>query len=971
MFKIQTNASLKSTLLLGAATAAALCVSAPARAADSSVETIVVTGSRIAQTGVYSSSPVLAIGSEQVALKGATSTAELLQDLPAVFNDSDGSSENNSSAGIAQIDLHDLGPIRTLVLVDGKRLVAADFSGSIDLNTIPAAMLERVEILTGGASSVYGGDAVSGVVNLILKKDFEGLSFDASMSQPFHTDGLISTAGFIMGLSSDNGKGNVTIYGDYQNRQPTFQGDRKFSAFALTSLAHTSCSPTVSAAHFGFCPGGSGGIPEGRVTGGNGSGTMFTTSGTLVPYDGHTYNFNPINFLQTPNTHYDLGATGHYEVSPMLDFYTRLTFADNSAVSQLAEVPINQIFDINYDNPLITPQERAILFPATPTCGTSTAGPFTVVCGPGTFTPIHLRRRQVEDGPRASNDDHTAFQMVIGAKGELFDGWTYDVSAQYGRTLWSHVLTGDVSGQRFQQGLLVDATGTCMDTSNNCVPIDIFHGAGAITPTQASFINVSLLAAGITQEWDGQGSVTGPIAALQSPWAKTPVSVALGAEWRKEVGDFLPDSCLGTSGCSLGYGQSPAVGGSYTTTEGFGEIQVPIIQDMPFAQQVEFDGGIRFSSYTHSNATSFKLGASWATDDNLRFRGSFNRAVREANINELFSPLAFSAPAALDPCSSEHTAAGYTPSQALCVATGISPAQYLTGATACQGQCSSYIGGNVALKPETGDTLSFGFVLTPTTLLEGFTGTVDYYNIAVRGAITALPVQVIIDECYNPALNPTQSIAACSAIHRDSLGSINSTTGYVLQEKLNTGGAKTQGVDVELNYAQDMTLFGLDATDGSFALNLTGTALIKTSLTPDPVTGEIVCTGQYSKTCGAPAAKWKHSFRATWYSSDSDIAISGRWRFIGATQFADVHDGSIVDPQDAHIGAFNYFDLSGTWEFLKGYQLRLGVNNIFDKKPPIIDGSNVGNANVDSGNTFPGTYDAIGRTGFLGLNIKL
>ena len=350
------NSSLRSALLLGAATAAAISMSTAAVAQQATApETVIVTGSRIPQTGLMSSSPVQMIGTQELTLKGASTVENLLRDLPAVYNDGDNSSTNNASNGLATGDLHDMGPIRTLVLVDGKRLVSADFYGNVDLNTIPAGMIDHAEVLTGGASSVYGGDAVAGVLNLVLKKDFEGMSADASWSSPTdYTDGTIGTTEFIMGFSSADGKGNVTAYAGYQNRQPVFQGNRPWSAFALTSTDYTSCSSADQAAHFGFCHGGSSGIVEGRLAGGAGSGYMFTTSGTLVPYDGRLYNYAKINYMQTPNTHWDFGANAHYQVSPMLDIYTRLTFADNAAVSQLAEVPVNQNFQINYGNPLLT-----------------------------------------------------------------------------------------------------------------------------------------------------------------------------------------------------------------------------------------------------------------------------------------------------------------------------------------------------------------------------------------------------------------------------------------------------------------------------------------------------------------------------------------------------------------------------------------------------------------------------------------
>ncbi len=364
---------------------------------------------------------------------------------------------------------------------------------------------------------------------------------------------------------------------------------------------------------------------------------------------------------------------------------------------------------------------------------------------------------------------------------------------------------------------------------------------------------------------------------------------------------------------------------------------------------------------------------SWQPVDDFRFRGSFNRAIREANVAELFRGATFSAPSGTDPCAGGSL---YTPSLALCLASGVKSAgDYLNtngqGNLVCGGQCSSYLKGNPFLKPETGDTKSLGIVFTP-TFIDGFTATVDYYDIAIQQAIVALPFDTIVAGCFDPASNPSQSFSApaCAAIHRGPFGELYSTTGYVDQTFDNIGSVKTRGIDMQLDYATDASTFGLDESDGSLAVNLTGTYLAKTSFKPSPTQAEEICTGQFGPVCGAPAAKWKHSMRITWTSSDSDIDISFRWRYIGAVKFDQFTRGIINDPLENHISDFNYFDLSGNWDIGHGIELRGGVNNLFDKKPPLVDGSFAGAANVDSGNTFPGTYDAIGRAYFIGVNVK-
>ena len=825
---------------------------------------------------------------------------------------------------------------------------------------------------------------MAGVVNLVLKKNFEGFEGDASFSQPGHADGTIATIGTMMGASTADGRGNVTMYVSYQRREPTYQGDRAESSFSLNSPAFTSCSAASKALHYGFCPGGSSGIPAGRLSAGAGAGTMFTTSGTLVPYDGSLYNFAPINYLQTPNTHWDFGGNGHYEVNKHLDIYTRLTYSDNYAKSQLAEVPTNQLFKTNFGNPLLTAQERATLF----TAANVTAGTVTQTGPGGTFAAsdtasFNLRRRLVENGPRVSSEDHQMFQGVLGARGELGSAWTYDLSAQYGRTVWTHILSGDASGVKFQQALLAGGTAAnpvCTDISGGCVPVNIFTGAGGITPAQASFFTVQLLGTGLTQQTDVQGSITGDLGqyGFKSPWATAGVGVSGGLEYRREQADFKADGCLSTPGCSAGFGSQPSIRGGYQTKEVFGEVQIPLIQNKPFFQQLEIDGGLRYSDYNLAGgATSFKAAVSWQPVDDVRVRGSFSRAIREANVSELFRPATNSAPAGTDPCAG---GAGFTPSLALCLASGVkNNGDYLNGngkgALDCGGQCSSYLKGNPNLSPEQGDTTSVGIVFTP-SFIEGFTATVDYYNILVEKAIVALPFPTIVGNCFNPALNPSQSFAipACGAIHRGPFGELYSTAGFVDQTNANIGKLITRGLDMQLSYGNDMALFGLNDS-GSFRATVSGTAMFKSAFQSAPGNPEEVCTGQFGTVCGAPAAKWRHNARFTWISPDSDITLAATWRYIGGVHFDQTEFGrggpGFSDPIEQHISDFHWFDLAGTWDVMPSVQIRGGISNIFDKKPPIVDGSNAGSPNVDSGNTFPGTYDAIGRTFFAGLNFKL
>jgi len=988
--------------MLGAATASALSLAAPAKAADST-ETVVVTGSRIPQVGIYSSSPVTALGDHELKLEGTTNISGALQSLPSVVNDGDGDSVNNGTAGIATVDLRNLGTKRTLVLVDGKRLVAADASLNVDTNQIPAAMVERIEVLTGGASAVYGSDAVAGVVNIILKKDFEGLTVDSQFTSTDHSDGQKNDTSFLLGVNSGDGKGNVTIYGEYAHRDPVTGDKRDFSTHALAATNYTGCAASQPATHFGgFCFSGSGTIPEGRITSASlggptaGTTTMFTSGGGIATYDKRTFNFAPYQYLQTQGQRYAFGGTAHYQITPGIDFYTRLTFSDNASTSQLGPSPMTTNFNVNCGNPNMASGVRQAIFGNTVTAGTIAAqcasipaanlarSDFTVNANPVFTTRLvgaALRLSQV--GPRISDNDHQAFQFVMGARGGLGFGWNYDVSAQYGHTDATTILLNDALKGNFQNGLLVDpTTGLCTQDAANCSPLNFFTNGG-LTAANVNYIRENLLLIEKIDQWDVQGTVTGDLGfmGLQSPWAKEPVGAAIGVEYRQEEAHATPDHNLAT-GNLVGFQSAAATGGGFDVAEGYLEFRVPLIEDVPLFQSLSMNLAYRYDHYNLSgDAHSYNVGLEWQPIEDIRFRGSFQRAVRAPNVSELFTPAGgSSANPGRDPCG---TVSSVVTTAALCIATGVPAASVFTNSLDCPtNQCQAATGGNPFLKPETSDSWTLGFVITP-TFLPGFTATVDYYNIHIGGFITATPIATILSNCYSTTLNPTQSAANpfCSFIHRDSLGTIKTQNlGFVVAAEGNIAEDKVQGFDAELNYDLDLNDWGFEKA-GSVSFNAVGTLVTvnNTSIPGAPVTH---CAGLWGTQCGEPQNRFKSNVRVTWTDNKGDFSLSLRWRHISGAKFelnADGTGGDFVNPGTGfpfvnnptlEFSSFDYFDLSGTWAVADSIDLRAGVRNLFDKDPPLTD-NNTAPASDINNNTFPNTYDALGRVIFVGATIKL
>lgn len=1029
MFKIQSKASLKTALLLGAATASAMSLVSAAKAQEA-VETVVVTGSRIPQVGIYSSSPVTAVNQQELKYEGTTNVETLLNNLPGVFADLT-NTQSNGSTGQATVDLRGLGSARTLVLVDGTRLMPSDPANPVaDLNQIPAALVDHVEVLTGGASAVYGSDAEGGVVNFIMRKDFEGIELDGQYSvnnaaNDGHSHGvsydqLNINAGFptapkdqwdgnttegnlLMGVNTADGKGNITAYVGYRDIQKVLQSARDFSTCSLTTNFSTNL----------YCSGSSnynrwiswddlylGGDPTlgGQFFGGN---------TTWVKYNGHPsqkFNYGALNYLQRPDTRYTGGYFAHYEISPMLDVYSSLMVADDHTLAQIAPsgaflaggpadfpgTPSPGFVQINCDNPLMTAQQNMLL------CGEHGAGTYTSGPEAGRFNgstnlapglaTLWLGRRDVEGGDRIDDLRHTSYRMQIGAKGDIGHGWSYDIYGQYGTTIYAETYSNEWSKQRLENALNVNpVTGNCIAKDLGidlaCVPIDLFHGFGAIDKDQLAYVAAQGFKEGSTEERIVSGSLTGDLGdwGIKSPWAKDAVGVALGAEYRNEAlelrtsRDFQTNDLAGQGSATL-----PVPKSGFSVEEGFGEVRVPIVQGMPLFEDLTASLGYRYSSYnTTGQVSSYKYGLEWQPIDDFRLRGSYQRAVRAPNVLESFSPANIGLFGGQDPCSGGGTAA--------CIAQGV------TGAQSCPAaQCNAQFGGSLALKPESSDTYSFGVVLTP-TFIEGFTATIDYFDIKVKDYISFIDPNVVLSGCYSDSSTAASQAFFCPLVHRTDggTGSIIGA-GYVDAVERNLDSLATTGVDMEANYNTQFDDWGINGA-GGLSINIIGTYLESLKTTPtsvpvDPNYPSYDCAGLFGTVCGTPSPKWRHKMRVTW-TSPWDVALSVQWRHLSGVKLDEntknsnlnglqqqycANYGICSDPVDATIPAFDYFDVSGTWTVRPGLELRFGVDNVFDREPPTVDSNTWGESAppFGNGNTYPGVYDSLGRTFFIGATAK-
>lgn len=996
-----------------AGTALATILTIGAAAADDTqqpetVESVVVTGSRIPQTGVISDSPVTVVDRQEIDFEGTTHLENLLNNLPSATADQ-GQFQTGTTAGIATVNLRDLGSQRTLVLIDGKRLMPGDPTKPVaDLNQIPAAMVDHVEVLTGGASAVYGSDALAGAVNFILRKDFEGIEADGTYTASAHDntnpiaqaainssvvpamrppssvwDGEDIDANILLGASSANGRGNVVGYVGYRSTQALLGGQRDYTACPLLS------GPPEGAPPHPFACGGSDASPATGVIVSldNGFAGPFrtTTGGDLAPFEEpeDQFNFAPFNYLQRPDTRWTAGWFGHYDIRKSIELYGSMMFTDDHTVVQGAPSgwffgtgPLNGAMAVNCDNPFLG-------------SATDPNSPESLLCVDQGLRPqddahLLIGRRLVEAGNRQQDFRHTSYRLVTGLKGELAEGWTYDAYAQYGKTAYEQNYRNEASIEREQNSLevvLVDGVPTCKAALSGvdptCVPANIFQ-LGQLTPAATRYLSTEGFQDGRTVEEVVSASVTGDLGrfGITSPFARDAVSIAFGAEYREETLQNEVDHEFAIGDLAGFGGPVQSVAGRFNVAEGFGELRAPLAENLPFAELLELNAGYRYSSYsTAGPLTTYKIGAEWQPIEDIRFRATYQRAARAPNTLELFTPQSFGgwfSGNGGDPCGTDKVL-----TQEQCNRTnGGKPLQgYGTPLLDCPNQsCSDIVGGSTQLTPEIGITRSLGIVLTP-GFVPGLAASIDYFGIKIANIVGVFPQPVVLQAC---GLSDSQVF--CSMIHRaPGTGILYGTSGYIDSRNRNTGFLQSEGIDFAANYETNLSDLRAGET-GSLSLNFQGTwtrhhviepvpaTLLRQADIPPPYTGD--CSGLFGIVCGTALPSWRHKLRATW-ASPWDLALSVQWRHSSAVGFdLNTHNpvlnspcgGPCGDTRDGKMPAYDYFDLTLAWTLSANTEIRINVDNVFDKDPPIIDANILG---------APLGYDLLGRAISLAYSIKM
>jgi iron complex outermembrane receptor protein len=908
---------------------------------DAPATDIVVTGSRITRPDLQASSPVAVITGEALKLNNSVTVEQILTANPQ-FGAGDNASDNNPGTGAASIDLRRLGTNRTLVLLDGKRLPAYDTTGAVDVNTIPTALIKRIDILTGGASSVYGSDAVAGVVNFILNDRFTGLQVDGSSQVTERGDGQTYDASLTGGVKIGD-RGNFIVSGNYSKRGGVLFGDRPYSDTSLDSGDLVSSGGSSNTTPTAFSIPGVKGLRQ------------VTPTGALTS-DVALYNFNPVNYGQIPLERYSGTALARYELSDSVELYGRAMYEHVNVTTTLAPTATAGFtFNIDPTNPFLSADERAAFFGPTAVINDGSGVGDDPTARAGT-SQIGIRRRITETGGRVEIHNTESYQFQGGVRGDI-GGFKYDVFGQYAEVNRKETFKNDLSYTALQQALDVvqGPNGPqCFDPSNGCVPLNLF-GTAPISAASLAFVLRDATQQTKTTQLVTGANVSGDINFLKSPFADKPAAISVGVEYRRETAKTTVSDDF-ASGDLIYYGQGQNIGGSYDTKEVYGEIKMPIVQDRPFIHALNLEAGYRYSDYsTVGGVSTYKAGGDYSPFDGLRFRGIYQRAVRAPSVYELYSPVvAGTGSLASDPCATGVVTATV---QAICRAQGAPAASFNADGTSniqqpISGQINGFFGGNANLKAEKTDTFTVGAVFNPPRL-RALAISIDYFNIDIANAIDTKSAQVTINQCYNIDQNATS--AACSSIKRNTLdGSLSGGITVGLPETYaNVSSIKTDGLDVSVGW------HGGRSQGFNYSLGYSGTYTFNYTKTAYAGAPTIQCAGNFGTSCDLePMPKYKHVVDAT--IGLGAISLQSRWRLIGA-----VHADADTIILKSHIPAYHYFDETIVARVNDKFSFRVGVQNLTNKVPPLV-GDTVGTG-VNAGSTFPGTYDFLGRSVFAGF----
>ncbi len=966
------RAAMTTPVVLQAA-AAAIAPSAPADPVE--VEEVVITGSRIARRDYSANSPIVTVQSDALQSAGAPTVETYLNQLPQFAGSTGATSNTSTSFGQANLELRGLGRARTLVLLDGRRVVPANADGSVDVNILPRALVDNIEVITGGASAVYGSDAVAGVVNFKLKQNYEGMMVDAQYGATDRGDGESLDLSAVLGGRFNEGRGSAVLALSYSERQPVGASDRDFTAgsgYSSTvpqgvSAAIGANLPTQAAVDSVFAKYG---VAAGVVN--RASNFSFNEDGTLFSATRGVTNFrgdDPYSVISGPNFFFDsipstqlvlpmnrYSAFGrvNYELTSGIEAFGQLLFTHYDATVVQAAAPAAGNPDATgtgfwapVNNPFI-PTDLATILSSRPASGAD----------------FLLNKRMSASGERVHTSTYDTFQITMGLKGaiEAIDGG-WDVSGSYGRNGYQVVQEGAVSHSAVTK-LLYAADGGASICAGGYDPF----GMTSLSPECAAYVNRTAKNDTTTTQQVVEANFQGKILTLPAG----EVRFAAGASYREDNYEYLPDSLV-ADGDLVGILTANALNGSTDVRELYGELLVPVARDLPFVEELNLGVGYRYSDYSSvGGVSSYKAEFDWRAASAVRLRGGYQRAVRAPSIGELYLPAskefvttgaASATGVSGDPCdvnSSFRKGPDGLKVAELCLVQGV-PAAVIASYTYGNTQTPSLNEGNPDLTEETADTFSMGLVWTPafeSPWLARLNASLDYYSIDIKDAVGVINTNTSLRNCFNlDGANPTYSNtnSYCSLISRDhGTGEILT----VLQKRANLGRIRTSGWDFVVDWRLSLDEIGAPFS-GLAGVNLMGTHLDKYEIKELPTSSFVDYRGSIGSALGTAYPEWK---LVTTFSYElGPLRTAVKWRYIDAMKDRSLVGGgaaTAVSPSSV-----SYLDFDARWIVNETIELRVGGTNLTDKDPPPY-------TSAVSMNTDPSTYDVLGRRFYVGLRAR-
>jgi iron complex outermembrane recepter protein len=896
---------------------------------DSVLEEVLVIGSHIPRQDYVSASPLFTVEMDAIQLDGSVTLAEYLNRYPQ-FRPGFTATSVNPGDGTSNLNLRGLGPERTLTLLNGQRLGPAGANGVVDINALPSALVERVEILTGGATTAYGSDAIAGAVNISLRRDLEGLELSGAFNKTDRGDGDTGEVTLAGGTTFAKGLGTVSGFVGYTDRDFVAANQRSLSAVKWESNLQTGDltvggSPHTPATHlFGAARIGDEFAEQGLTFDSNGNVRAYT--------EDDFYNFQDRTYLQYALERATAGVFSEYIFGENLLGHIDLLYSNNQSDSDIAPAPVTPgaPLTFNVDNPGFSSQAQRVL--------TENFQP-----GPDKLLTLPTGWRAESLGPRRSEVERESYSVNLGLEGRWLSDWQWDFDYVRSETEVNERLLNAISDQRLRQALLVDPeTGECFDSSNGCVAANIF-GEGNVSPQAADFIRFGELSNRSTTQQEVVSLVTTGTVEI----AHYDFELAVGAQWRRDEADFDPDPRI-ASGGQIGFNPSSAIGGSIEVSEVFVEAVLPLLEGRPWVHSLQAELGYRYSDYsTVGTNKTYKYGLMWQPGETVLLRTMFQRAVRAPNIGDLFTAQSeFRSLVGFwfvsDPCSAEEDPIGNGFTE-LCTAQGIPESELGTWERNFFAPFVAFENGEQELEEEEADTFTVGVTWQP-EIAAGLSIALDYYDIDISGAIEGTSETEVTRLCFL-ANDPEDKF--CRALRRG--------PDYDIAEvdlKLhNFGELSTTGIDLAIDYQLDMKqLYGQSSSVSlSVMLNHAMDYVVQVS----PIAPRYKCAGYFGFPCTS-YPEYRSLTRAAWYLGPIVSELSWHW-VDGMKNAAELFVGeSYLKPLT--VESYNYFDLNFSWEITDRLQVFAGITNLTDKDPPLLGG-----IGAEQGNTDPGQYDVLGR----------